>query len=81
MHIAYNITEYKIDYVITLGDNDRLNTILTKYFNRWKERNLKDSFNTYLASTYFNYKDISEKSQTDFRSKRYTYGFVANAPI
>ncbi len=80
MHIAYNITEYKIDYVITLGDNDRLNTILTKYFNRWKERNLKDSFNTYLASTYFNYKDISEKSQTDFRSKRYTYGFVANAP-
>ena len=80
MHISYNITEYKINYVITLGDNERLNTILTKYFNRWKERNLKDSFNTYLASTYFNYKDISEKSQTDFRSKRYTYGFVANAP-
>ena len=80
MHISYNITEYKINYVITLGNNERLNTILTKYFNRWKERNLKDSFNTYLASTYFNYKDISEKSQTDFRSKRYTYGFVANAP-
>ena len=80
IHISYNITEYKINYVITLGDNERLNTILTKYFNRWKERNLKDSFNTYLASTYFNYKDISEKSQTDFRSKRYTYGFVANAP-
>ena len=80
IHISYNITEYKINYVITLGDNERLNTILTKYFNRWKERKLKDSFNTYLASTYFNYKDISEKSQTDFRSKRYTYGFVANAP-
>ena len=80
MHISYNITEYQINYVITLGDNEKLNTILTKYFNRWKERNIEDSFNTYLASTYFNYKDITEKDQTDFRSKRYTYGFVANAP-
>lgn len=80
MYISYNITEYKINYVINLGDNKRLNTILTKYFSKWKERNLEDSFNKYLASTYFNYKKISEKSQTDFRSRRYTYGFVTNAP-
>ena len=80
MHIAYNITEDKINYVITLGSNERLNKILTKYFNKWKKDHFESSFNKYLASTYFTYKEISEKSQTEFRSRRYTYGFVANAP-
>lgn len=80
MHIVYDITEYKINYVITLGDNERLNTILTKYFNKWKETKFNDSFNKYLANSYFNYKNISERDQTEFRSRRYTYGFVANPP-
>ena len=80
MYIAYNITEYKINYVITLGDNERLNKILTKYFNKWKQEQLETSFNKYLASTYFTYKEISEKNQTEFRSRRYIYGFVTNPP-
>ena len=80
MHIVYNITEYQINYVITLGNNDKLNKIITKYFNKWKETTLKESVGKHLASTYFTYKEINEKSQTDFRSRRYTYGFVGNAP-
>ena len=80
MHIAYNITEYKINYVITLGDNDRLNKIITKYLNKWQEVEYQNSFSKYLANNYFTYKNISEKNQTEFRSKRYTFGFVANAP-
>ena len=80
MHIVYNITEYKTNYTIKLGDNDKLNKIITKYFNKWQKKDLKDSFNKHLANTYFTYKEISEKNQTDFRSRRYTYGFVANPP-
>ena len=80
MHIVYNITEYKTNYTIKLGDNDKLNKIITKYFNKWQKKDLKDSFNKHLANTYFTYKEISEKTQTDFRSRRYTYGFVANPP-
>ena len=80
MHIVYNITEYQINYVVTLGNNDKLNKIITKYFNKWKETTLKESVGKHLASTYFTYKEINEKSQTDFRSRRYTYGFVGNAP-
>ena len=79
-YISYNITEYKINYVITLGDNDRLNKILTKYFDKWQETEYSNSLNKYLANTYFTYKEISEKNQTEFRSRRYTYGFVTNAP-
>ena len=80
MYIAYNITEYKINYIIKLGDNDRLNKILTKYFNKWKNNDAEKSFNNYLSNAYFEYKNISEKTQTEFRSKRYNYGFVTNTP-
>ena len=80
MYIAYNITEDKINYVITLGNNDKLNKILTKYFNKWKKDEFETSFNKYLANAYFTFEDVSEKVQTEFRSRRYTYGFVLNAP-
>ena len=79
MHIAYNISEYKINYIIKLGDNDRLNKIITKYLNKWQKDNFQESFNNALATNYFTFKEISEKNQTDLRSKRYTVGFVANA--
>ena len=32
MHIVYNITEYKTNYTIKLGDNDKLNKIITNIF-------------------------------------------------
>ena len=81
MHIAYNITEYGKDYVLTLGDNKTLNEILTKYLKMWNTKNFDDSFNTHLAETYFEAKEIGEKEQVQFRSKRYTYGFVLNSPF
>ena len=80
LHIAYNIPEYKINYVITLGTDEKLNKIITKYLNKWKENKLSNSFAKHFANNYFTYKEISEKEQTDFRSRRYTFGFVANAP-
>ena len=80
MNIAYNISEYKINYIITLGDNERLNKIITKYLNKWKEKDYQTLLNQAFATNYFTYKEISEKSQTDFRSQRYTFGFVSNAP-
>ena len=63
MYIAYNITEYKINYVITLGDNERLNKILTKYFKKWKQEQLETSFNKYLASTYLHIKKSLKKTK------------------
>ncbi len=81
LSIAYNITEYKINYVITLGDNKKLNNILTKYFNKWESNNYEEAFRTYLANTYFTYKEVPEKDQTEFKSRRYTYGFVENPPF
>lgn len=80
LNIAYNINNCIDSYVITLGNNNELNDILTKYFKYWVSNELNNSLNSHLASSYFDYKNIDEKSQTKFRSKRYTYGFILNAP-
>ena len=80
LKIVYNITDYKDNYVLTLGDNNKLNNILKKYFTKWEKDNYEDSFNKYLSDSYFTYNKVDEKEQAKFRSKRYTYGFVLNAP-
>ncbi len=78
--IAYNISDYKKYYVLSLGNTDRLNTILTKYYNKWSSLNYEELYNKYLSKDYLNFRDINDSETVKFRSKRYVYGFVENAP-
>lgn len=80
LFISYQITEMHQNYVLRLGDTDRLNTILKKYYQKWKDENYQTSYYTNLATDYFEFKNIEDKEKTSFRSKRYIYGFVNNAP-
>lgn len=80
LNISYNITEYKIYYVLSLGDNNTLNNILTKYYKKWSSDNYDKSFNTNLLNSYFSVSKDASKNVAKLRSKRYIYGFVANAP-
>lgn len=80
LYIAYNVTEMKKDYVITLGDKDKLNNILTKFYEKWSNENFKNSYNNHLSDNYFSFTNVTEKNVVNFRSKRYTYGFTPNAP-
>ena len=68
-------------FVLTLGSNDRLNDILTKYYTKWSDENFNNSYNNYLLDMYFNINKIDEKQKVQFRSKRYTYGYIDNAPF
>lgn len=79
--ISYNITEFSKKFVLSLGDNDRLNDILVKYYNKWSSENYNTSFDDYLLNIYFKVKNVDEKQKVQFRSKRYNYGFVDNAPF
>jgi len=81
VNIAYNITQYTTDYVLSLGNNKKLNDILIKYYNSWEAENFDDSFYKYFSENYFDAREIDEKTKADFRSKRYTYGFVLNTPF
>ena len=78
--IAYNINEYKIYYVLHLGNNETLNNILTKYYQKWSSDNGEKAFDSHLLTSYFQASKDSSKNIAKLRSKRYTYGFIANAP-
>ena len=80
LNISYNITEYKIYYVLNLGSNNTLNNILTKYYKKWSKDNYDKSFNTNLLNSYFAVSEDASKNIARLRSKRYIYGFVNNAP-
>lgn len=80
LNIAYNITEMTQDYVITLGKTSNLNTIITKYYKKWYKDNYETSYDMHLTSNYFKYSIVDEKEKVKFRSKRYSYGFIANLP-
>jgi diguanylate cyclase (GGDEF)-like protein len=68
------------EYVLRLGDNKKLNTILKKYFTKWTKEKYTDIFNKHFATNYFTFKEIYESDIALFRGKRYTYGFVSHAP-
>ena len=80
-NISYTVTEFSKKFVLTLGSNDRLNEILTKYYNKWALENFDNKFNDYLIEFYFDKSSLDEKQKVQFRSKRYSYGFVDNAPF
>ncbi len=75
--IAYNINEYKINYVLSLGDKEILNSILKKYYDKWETENYEKSFNNHLIDSYFTF---GEKDKASLATKRYTYGFINNEP-
>ena len=80
LSLSYNIDEYKTYYVLRLGNNNNLNSILTKYYKKWSETNFTKTFNNYLLNTYFSTSLDSSKNIAKLRSKRYVYGFIENAP-
>lgn len=79
--IAYNITDLKQNYVLSLGSTDRLNDILKKYYEKWFQDNYQDSYSNYFTDHYFKFTGVEESEKVNFRSKRYQYGFVDNAPF
>lgn len=78
--VAYNLMDLTDDYVLNLGNNDKLNEIVTKYFKKWKDNNSQKLYNDYFANDLLTYLNIAEKEKSDFKAKRYKYGFVENAP-
>jgi diguanylate cyclase (GGDEF)-like protein len=81
LYINYNITEMKDNYVISLGKDKTLNNIIEKYYDKWKHENFEDEYAVQFTNMYFKINEVDEKNKVKFRSKRYTYGFVNNAPF
>ena len=80
LNIAYHISEMTRYYVIQLGDIDRLNNILIKYFDKWKTESYQKSYQKHFIDSYFSFSNSDDKKNVEFKSKRYVYGFVENNP-
>ena len=77
LHVAYHISELKMNYVLTLNGDQTLNNIVKKSYNKWAV-NQELSYDENLLNTYFNFKGITEKEKTTLREKAYTYAFINN---
>ncbi len=79
-HITYLVTDLTTNYVIELGSNDKLNTIIKKYYTKWKDEKFTEEFNKYFTKCYFEFSGTDQNSMAAFKGKRYTYGYIENAP-
>lgn len=80
-YINYVITEMKNNIVLTLSDdNEKLNNIIKKYYNDWKDNHYVKDYNEKFLDYYVTANDINDKEKSDLLSKNYVYGYVDNYP-
>ena len=80
-YINYYLTEMKKQVVLTLSnDNEELNKIVTKYYNKWRLTSYTKEYNEAYLDYYLLKNNLSAKSKATLISKNYTYGFVENTP-
>ena len=80
LNIAYHISEITQDYVLQMGNTDKLNNILLKYYKKWELKSYSDSYHSQFLNSYLSFKNVDDKKKVEFKSKRYSYGFVENSP-
>lgn len=79
--INYYFTEFTKKIVLTLDDdNDKLNNIITKYYNKWKKTSYIEEYDKEYFDYYVNKNKLSSKDKAALISKTYTYGYVENSP-
>ncbi|MBQ8131811.1 MAG: GGDEF domain-containing protein [Bacilli bacterium] len=80
--INYYLTEMKKQVVLTLSDdNQELNKIVTKYYNKWRQTNYIEEYNREYLDYYVEKNDISAKEKSQLISKNYVYGYIENVPF
>ncbi len=79
--INYYFTEMSKKYVLTLTeDNNKLNEIVKKYFENWKNKYYVDKYNSHYLDYYIEKNNINDKNRAEMLSKNYVYGYVDNPP-
>ena len=79
--INYFFTEMQKQIVLTLSkDNEELNKIVTKYYNKWRQTKYVQEYNDAYLDYYLEENDLNAKTKAELISKNYTYGYVENPP-
>lgn len=80
LQINYNVTEMTKNIVLTLGKTKKLNDIITKYYEKWKNDNYEESYNQHFTNYYLELNSVADDAKVKFKSKQYKYGFIDYAP-
>lgn len=79
--INYFFTEYEKQIVLTLSDdNKKLNTIVEKYYNKWRLTKYIEEYNAAYLDYYLTKNELSAKEKSTLVSKTYVYGYIENEP-
>ncbi len=78
--INYHVSGMKDYYYLLHSDDTTLNSIIGKYYNKWSEEYFKDSFNKSEYAVFTSQLKLTEKELDIINNKKYTYGFIKNAP-
>jgi len=80
-HINYTLADMSKKIVLTLNDeNTKLNSIVKKYFEKWKNNSFVEKYNEALFNYYVEKKAITDSEKTALQAKTYVYGYVENYP-
>lgn len=78
--INYYFTEMNKRVVLTLTEDEQLNKIVKKYYNKWKKTDFIREYDKEYFDYYLTENKLTSKEKSDLVSKTYTYGYVENNP-
>ena len=80
INILAHISDLNHYYYFRLDNDDTVNSIFTKEFNKWKEKSYKDSYNKNNYKLFIDKLNVSDAEERSLTSKTYSYGFTENKP-
>ncbi len=79
--INYYFNEMEKNIVLTLSNNnEKLNKIVTKYYNKWRLTKYVEEYNAAYLDFYLDVNKLNAKEKASLISKNYVYGYIENEP-
>lgn len=79
-YISYHFSDIPYYYKVDMSKNKTLGSILKKYFIKWEEKKLADSYKEHLFKLFTDSLNISLTEIDAMQSITYNYGFISNSP-
>jgi len=79
-NICYFFNDAKVYYYLHLGDDKTLNSIITKFYNKWIEDKYIDSYNRNNYNLFIKSLGISDIEEDKITDKTYSFKYLVNQP-
>lgn len=78
--IVYHLSDLPINYFLHLGNEETLNSIISKFYNKWIENEYESVYYAYAYKLFIDKLKLTQSETDTLTNKNYTYGFVASTP-